>query len=84
MICAAEARTRARRCADTLATQEPVLAVDVLAPGTDPTGLWTIDLVLAGSANGLPHPVLDTLGSYQMTVRSVDPQGPHWQAIATA
>lgn len=82
MTCTVEKRERARKCADTLAAREPVLAVDVLDPHTDPTARWTIELVLC--AEGVPPQVLDDFGNYRLTVRSVAPQGPFYQVVATA
>jgi hypothetical protein len=80
--CAARARQRARKAADKLSLHHRVEAVDVLAPDTDPTNRWTIELALCG--NGVPHDVLDLLGSYQLTLRSAQPQGPYWKAVAVA
>ena len=80
--CAARARKRARKAGDKLTRHHRVEAVDVLAPDTDPTDRWTVELVLC--AEGVPHDVLDLLGSYQLTLRTAQPQGPYWQAVAVA
>jgi hypothetical protein len=80
--CLARERTRAHNAADTLAMHDRVEAVDVLAPDTNPTNRWTIELVLC--ARGVPHDVLDVLGSYQLTLRDASPQGTYWQAVAVA
>lgn len=80
--CIARARKRARKAADKLELHHRVEAVDVLAPEADPTNKWTIELVLC--AEGVPHDVLDLLGSYQLTLRESQPQGPYWQAVAVA
>lgn len=80
MTCTVAKRERARKCADTLAARESVLAVDVLDPHTDPTDRWTLDIVLC--TEGVPPVALDDLGNYQATLRSVARQGTHWQAVA--
>jgi hypothetical protein len=84
MNCTVDTRRRARACAETLSVREPVLSVDVLEPHADPTAKWTLDILLAGSCDGVPPQICDDLGSYRMSLRIVSRQGPHWQAIATA
>jgi len=83
MTCTVDRRRRARRCGAALETVAPVQAVDVLDPHTDPTQRWTVEIVLAPSAGGLPPEVLSTLAAHQLSVRDVSPQGRHWVAVAT-
>ena len=80
-LCTVSARKRARKCAETLAVREPVVGVDVLEPHADSTNCWTLDIVL--DTCGVPPQVLDTLGSYQATLRDASPQGRAWKTLAT-
>jgi len=84
MNCTVDQRERIRAARDRVETREPVLAADVPDPHTDPTARWTLELVLCEDADGVPHQVLDDLGSYGLTLRNVDPQGTGWIAVATA
>ncbi|MFC7073088.1 hypothetical protein ACFQJ7_12520 [Halovenus rubra] len=84
MRCWVEARQRTRKCADSLRGHAVVEAVDVLPPAKDPTDRWTVEVVLREGTGGVPHQVLDTFGSYQLTLRDVSPQGPYWVAVGTA
>lgn len=82
MSCTVDARKRTRKAADALEVHHQVEAVDVLAPATDPTNRWTIELVLC--VNGVPDTILDTLAEYQLTLRHAGPRGPYWHVVAVA
>ena len=79
--CTVSTRKRARKCAETLAVREAVVAADVLEPHADPTDCWTLDMTL--DTRGVPPQVLDDLGSYQATLRDASPQGRAWKILAT-
>ena len=79
--CTVSTRKRARKCTETLAMRETVVAVDVLEPHADPTNCWTLDMTL--DTRGVPPQVLDDLGSYQATLRDASPQGRAWKILAT-
>jgi len=84
MACTVSQRQRVCDAAEHLCARPNVEAVDVLAPQTDPSDRWTLDILLQPAAGGLPADMLDLLGSFQLTVRSVAPQGDGWQALAVA
>lgn len=82
MLCTVEQRDRIRAARDRLETFEQVEATDVLDPHRDRSARWTIEVVLC--ADGIPPQVLDTLGSYRLTLRTAQPQGPNfWVLVAT-
>lgn len=56
--------------------------VDVLAPEHSPSARWTIEIVLCSL--GVSHDVLDLMGSYQLTLRESQPQGPFWTTVTVA
>jgi len=80
--CLARERERARACADGLDTHESVVAVDVLAPEAGPVDRWPLEIVLRPRADGVPHRILDYLGSYQLSLRRVCQRGDHSHAVA--
>ncbi|SEO72721.1 hypothetical protein SAMN05216388_1017119 [Halorientalis persicus] len=80
--CTVEKREAAERAARTLRRRPQVQAVDVLPPARDPTDRWTLDIVLAPEAGGLPPAVETDLAAEGFTTRRVTPQGPYWGAVA--
>lgn len=80
--CLARERERARACADGLDADDAVVAVDVLSPETGPIDRWTAEIALRPRADGVPHRILDYLGSYQLSLRRVCQRGNHWHALA--
>lgn len=82
MTCVAEQRTRVDEAIAELERDPAVFAATRLDPDTDPTGYWTIDVVLSGAHEGLPPHLAETLAGAGFSIRSVDPQVDHWQALA--
>jgi hypothetical protein len=79
--CLARERRVAIAYRDGLEAHTLVEAVDVLAPGRTPTDRWELDVLFAPSADGLPPSVAEYCGRHELTVRTVQPQADHWQAV---
>lgn len=82
MTCTVDKRQRVHRARDRLEAHTLVVGAAVLAPAEDPTARWTLELTL--DAAGVPHDVLDILGSYRLTLRTAAPRGRCWHAVAVA
>jgi hypothetical protein len=78
--CLARERADAEAFADGLRAHEAVVAVDHIAPDASATGRHELDVLCRPRAGGLPPAVASYCGRYSLTVRSVQPQGDHWQA----
>lgn len=79
--CRPDSRQRARQAARELRQLDCVVAVDVLAPDTDPSNRWTVDVV-ADSADGtIPWRVLDVFATFQCDARAA-PQGAAVEILA--
>ena len=83
MNCLADSRVRTRRARDRLERHDQVLDVDHLEPGEGRTERFELEILLSASARGVPHDVLDILGSYQLRLRDVSPYNGYWMALAT-
>jgi len=78
MGCRAEQRRRMRSATAVLRYRDDVLAVSEVAH--DPTDAPTLDVLLCADAGGISPAVAGICANHGLTVRSVAPQGPHWQA----
>jgi hypothetical protein len=79
--CLARERADAEAFADDLEAHEYVVAVDVVLPGDTPTDRFELDVLLAPGAGGIVPGVAGYCARYSLTIRSVQPQGDHWQAL---
>lgn len=80
-----DAEARARAAAQRLDALPSVAAVDILAPDTDPTHSWTVELIIEGAA--VPPHVLRILAETSLSLRpaaSRDGPGPHSVVVTTA
>jgi len=76
-------RTRAKRAARTIRSHPRVAAVNVLAPDTDPTGDWTLEITLT-NAIAAPPAALHTLAVERLSIRDARSQGPAFRVVASA
>jgi len=79
--CLARERRVAEAFADGLEAHTAVVAVDHIAPDETPTDRHELDVLCRPRAGGLPPAVAGYCGRYSLTVRSVQPQGDHWQVL---
>jgi hypothetical protein len=79
--CLVRERRTALAYRDGLEAHTLVETVDVLPPKETPTGHWELDVLLVPSADGLPPSVGEYCGRHGLTVRTVQPQADHWQAV---
>ena len=79
--CIAEQRYRAQAAAAAIEAAPTVRDVTTIPAGEDPTGSWTVDVVLAHRAGGLPPSVARAIAEYDLTVRDVSPQGDYWTVL---
>ena len=79
--CLARERAAVEAFADGLGAHEAVVAVDAIPPNASATGRHELDVLCRPRAGGLPPAVAGYCARYSLTVRSVQPQGDHWQAI---
>jgi hypothetical protein len=78
--CLARERADADAFADGLRAHDAVVAVDAIAPDASATDRHELDVLCRPRAGGLPPAVADYCARYSLSVRSVRPQGDHWQA----
>lgn len=81
-LCQPARRHQVYGARDTLRTCPGVVAVDVLPPGADPTGKWTVEATV--DADGIPAQVTGVVAEYGLTLRVAQPQGAHFRLVATA
>jgi len=79
--CLARERADAEAFADGLDAHEAVVAVDAIAPAASATGRHELDVLCRPRAGGLPPAVAGYCARHSLTIRSVQPQGDHWQAL---
>ncbi len=84
MSCRAEQHRRVQRAEYALVECEDVLDVTVIAAGEDPVGKPTLDVLLRPTAGGVSPNVASVVGEFDLTVRWVQRQGMHWQALLIA
>lgn len=80
-VCRPKRAYQARRLARRLDTDRRLEAVDILPPEQSSSNAWTLDLVYAGEAGGLPSEAIETLAEYDVCVREVQPQGCFWSVV---
>jgi len=78
--CLARERADAEAFADGLGAHEAVVAVDHIGPDETPTDRHELDVLCRPRAGGLPPAVAGYCARHSLTIRSVQPQGGHWQA----
>jgi len=78
--CLSRERRVAEAFVDGLDAHEAVVAVDHIAAEETPTDRHERDVVCRPRAGGLPPAVAGYCARYSLVVRSVQPQGDHWQA----
>jgi hypothetical protein len=81
MGCKAERQRRLRSARLCLQERDCVVDIATIPATADPTNAPVLDVVLDEDAEGLPPTVADICASHGLTTRSVDPQGPFWQAL---
>jgi len=79
--CLARERADAEAFADGLDAHEAVVAVDAIAPDATATARHELDVLCRPRAGGLPPAVAGYCARHSLTIRSVQPQGDHWQAL---
>jgi len=79
--CLARERADVEAFVDGLDAHEAVVAVDHIAPDETPTGRHELDVLCRPRAGGLPPAVAGYCARYSLTIRSVQPQADHWQAL---
>jgi hypothetical protein len=78
--CLARERADAEAFADGLRAHGAVVAVDAIPPDASATGRHELDVLCRPRAGGLPPAVAGYCARHSLTVRSLQPQGDHWQA----
>ena len=81
MTCTVEQRRRVEHAAAILQARPQVLDVATVEPGTDPTGRWVVDVVLADDVAGFGPQLCQDASCCGLTVRQVAPQSEWWQAL---
>ena len=84
MSCRAAQRRRIQKAESALAECNDVLDVTVITADEEVLEKPTLDVVLRPTAGGVSPTVASVGGEFSLTVRGVQRQGMHWQALFVA
>jgi hypothetical protein len=79
--CVARKRADARAYADGFEAHTLVAEAETRGPAKTPTDHWCVEVKLVPAAGGWPPSVQGYCSRHGLTVRTVQPQADHWQAV---
>jgi hypothetical protein len=75
-----DARDQARGALARLSGRPDVIGTDLIAPDTDPTGRWTIEIAI--DADAIPPAVAEILSHQGLSIREAGPRAEWYTVVA--